>query len=129
MRVFLVRAALAAALFAPLACSSGGDAGSGGPVDPSPVDPSQGTVDTVRLTGSSFEPSTLTVRPGRTVVWVNTTSIVHTVTPDGHSQWANRTTSSPGEVLRVTFNNAGSFPYFCEPHRSAGMTGQIIVQQ
>lgn len=129
MRVHPVRALTAAALLLSAACGGGGD--SSGPVDPAPVgnpSPSQSTVDTVRLTGSTFEPSSLTVRPGRTVVWVNTTSLVHTVTPEGHNQWTSRTSGSPGEVLRVTFNSAGTFPYVCEPHRSAGMTGRIVVQ-
>jgi len=135
MRVLPVRAVAAALLLLPGACGGGG--GGGGPVDPPPVGspppatnppPSQSTVDTVRLTGSSFEPSSLTVRTGRTVVWVNTTALVHTVTPDGHSRWTSRTTSTPEEVLRVTFDSAGTFPYYCEPHRSAGMTGRIVVQ-
>lgn len=137
MRSLLVRAAIAAALLAPAACGGGGS-DSNGPVNPPPVTnpppgttppPSTSTVDTVRITGGSFDPATLTVRAGRTVVWVSETSVLHTVTPDGHSQWTRRTTSAPGEVLRVTFGSAGAFPYYCEPHRSSGMTGQVTVQQ
>lgn len=87
------------------------------------------TVDTVRLSGTSFEPSNLTIKAGRTVVWVNTQSIAHTVTPDGHTAWQRTETSAPGEVLRVTMNSTGSFDYYCEPHRSQGMTGRIVVEQ
>lgn len=130
-----IRLALAAALvLAPLACSGGGDGGSAtpGPTEPPPTNnppPSTSTVDTIRMSGTSFEPSELTVRPGRTVVWVNTQSIFHTVTPEGHTQWSRATTNAAGEVLRVTFNAVGAFPYHCEPHRASGMTGRITVQQ
>lgn len=92
------------------------------------VAPGGATVDTVRLVGTSFQPSSLTVKTGSTIVWVNTESMVHTVTPDGHSQWTRAETSSPGEVTRATIDAAGTYEYYCEPHRSAGMTGQIVVQ-
>ena len=129
MKTLSVRSAVAAAaLLVPIACSGGGD-DEGGPVGPGGGGQQQSTVDTVRLTGVSFEPSTLTVRPGRTVVWVNTQSIFHTVTPDGHSQWADTNTNAPGEVMRVTFSTAGSYAYYCRPHRAAGMTGTVTVQQ
>lgn len=139
MRFPLVRIATLAIVLGPLACGGGGDGGSsgGGLLNPPPTNqppatqpPSQtGTVDTVRLTGTAFEPEELTIRPGRTVVWVNTQPILHTVTPEGHTQWTSRSSSTVGEVMRVTFNTAGAFPYYCEPHRSAGMTGRITVQQ
>ena len=123
MKALLVRcAAVATLLLVPAACSDDDDPGG-------PTGPSTSTVDTVRLTGVAFEPANLTVRPGRTVVWVNTQAIFHTVTPQGHTQWTRATTSAPGEVLRVTFNSAGEFPYVCEPHASAGMVGRITVQQ
>lgn len=136
MKMTLVRVAALAVVLAPLACSGGGDSATGGgPLNPPPTNtppatppPSQGTVDTVRLTGAAFEPENLTIRPGRTVVWVNTQPVFHTVTPDGHSQFSRATSSTVGEVLRVTFNSAGAFAYFCEPHRAAGMTGRITVQ-
>lgn len=94
-----------------------------------PGEPQTTEVDTVRIVGTSFSPSSLTIAPGRTVVWVNTGSGGHTVTPDGHSEWNRATTNSEGEVLRVTFGSEGTFPYYCEPHRSIGMTGEIRVQQ
>lgn len=90
--------------------------------------PAAGTVDTVRLTGTSFVPENLTIARGRTVVWVNTQALFHTITPDGHTQWSNVNTNSVGEALRVTFTTAGTFNYFCQPHRSLGMTGSIRVQ-
>ena len=31
--------------------------------------------------------------------------------------------SSSGETFEVTFTQAGTFPYYCDPHRTFGMTG------
>lgn len=90
--------------------------------------PTTATVDTVRMSGTTFSPSSLTVKTGSTIVWVNMQTMTHTVTPDGHSQWARAESSSPGEVLRATITEAGTFDYYCEPHRSSGMTGRIVVQ-
>lgn len=90
--------------------------------------PTEVTVDTVRLVGTTFQPSSLTVKSGSTIVWVNTEAMVHTVTPDGHSQWTRAETNSVGEVTRATITATGSYDYYCEPHRSAGMTGTIVVQ-
>lgn len=72
--------------------------------------------------------STETVARGTTVRWVNTDATFHTVTPDGHDRWDRTETQAPGAVLDVLFVNPGTFDYFCEPHRSLGMTGTIIVQ-
>lgn len=127
MRTLLVRGAVAVTLLlAPVACGDDDD-DSSGVTDPPPIG-NQRTVDTIRVNAVSFEPSALTVRPGRTVVWVNTQPIFHTITPDGHSQWTEASGNAAGEMMRVTFNATGAFNYFCRPHRSAGMTGTITVQ-
>ncbi len=74
--------------------------------------------------GSSSE----TINRGDIIEWRNEASIFHTVTPQGHTEWANTTTNAPGLVLRETFYNPGTFAYFCQPHQAVGMTGQIVVQ-
>jgi plastocyanin len=88
-----------------------------------------GNVVEITLTSSfTFSPATVTISPGTTVRWVNGASIYHTITPDGHSEWDRATMDQAGETFQHTFDNTGSFPYYCEPHRSAGMTGTITVQ-
>lgn len=83
----------------------------------------------ITLTSSStFSPAQVTISSGTTVRWVNGASIFHTITPDGHSEWNRATVSQQGETFEHTFENPGTFPYFCEPHQSAGMTGTITVQ-
>lgn len=84
----------------------------------------------VRVTASlTFNPSQVTVQPGQTVRWVNDDgTMLHTVTPQGHSQWSEATLSQAGATFEHTFNAAGDFPYFCAPHLGAGMTGTVRVQ-
>jgi plastocyanin len=89
----------------------------------------EGDVVEVTLTQNlTFSPDEITISPGTRVRWVNGASIFHTITPDGHSEWNRATVSQAGETFEHTFENAGVFPYFCEPHLSAGMTGTITVQ-
>ncbi len=86
-------------------------------------------VHVVELTGNNtFSPSSLTVETGSTVRWVNVTTTFHTVTPDGHSEWTRTETQAIETVLEVTFDTAGTFEYFCEPHQAVGMEGEIIVE-
>lgn len=83
----------------------------------------------IRLTsGLRFEPSSVTISPGTTVRWVNAASMFHTITPDGHSEWDRQEMSTEGQTFEHEFTEAGAFPYFCEPHESAGMTGSITVE-
>lgn len=76
----------------------------------------------------TFSPSTLTIPVGTTVVWRNAAAIFHTVTPDGHSEWTRATLNQADQTFSHTFDEAGTYAYFCEPHRSAGMTGVITVE-
>lgn len=82
----------------------------------------------IRLTDFSFTPARVTIRPGTRVRWINTTNTFHTVTPDGHSAWQRWETSAPTDTLEHVFGAPGDFAYFCEPHRSIGMTGSIAVR-
>ncbi len=95
-------------------------------IDLREVDP--GIVE-IRLTSSlRFEPSSVTISPGTTVRWVNETDMLHTITPDDHSEWDRQELSSDGQLFTHEFTAAGEFPYFCEPHESSGMTGSITVE-
>ncbi|MGH7543848.1 MAG: plastocyanin/azurin family copper-binding protein [Gemmatimonadota bacterium] len=81
------------------------------------------------LSSLRFDPDEVTITPGTTIRWVHAgPTIFHTVTPDGHAEWQEGSRSSAGTVLEHTFQSAGDFPYFCEPHRSAGMVGRVTVQ-
>ncbi|HEU5210139.1 MAG TPA: plastocyanin/azurin family copper-binding protein [Longimicrobiales bacterium] len=82
----------------------------------------------ITLQGTSFSPSDVTISVGETVRWENRDGATHTVTPDGHSAWAEAVLDANGEAFEHTFNTAGTYNYYCNPHRTQGMTGVIRVQ-
>lgn len=86
-----------------------------------------GEVVEVEIRNFEFSMPELHVAPGTTVRWRNTVDNYHTVTPDGHSAWQQWQTTRAGETFEVTFDDAGSFPYYCAVHRSL-MTGTVIVE-
>jgi plastocyanin/uncharacterized membrane protein len=78
----------------------------------------------VRLAGSRFEPSTLTIAPGETVRWFNDDALPHTVSAtDGAWDSGNL---APGQGFEHRFDKSGSYPYLCRYH--PGMAGTIRVQ-
>jgi plastocyanin len=85
-------------------------------------------VDVLVLDNLTFSQASLQVAVGTTVRWVNQGSMLHTITPDGHSEWTEATLASTGAVFTHTFTEPGTFPYYCAPHQSAGMTGVVTVQ-
>ena len=84
--------------------------------------------ETIEATASlTFSPSSLTISSGTAVRWVNVSTVVHTVTPDGHSEWTAANLSSEGSTFTHTFDTPGTYAYYCEPHVGQGMTGTITV--
>jgi plastocyanin len=82
----------------------------------------------VVISDFAFSAPTLTIDAGETVRWRNTTSNFHTVTPEGHSAFTARQTTTRGQTFETRFDTPGRYRYFCEPHRSLGMTGEIVVR-
>ncbi len=77
----------------------------------------------VRMAGSRFEPSTLTIAVGGMVRWFNDDALPHTVSAtDGSWDSGNL---APGEDFERTFDTAGSYAYLCRYH--PGMVGTIEV--
>ncbi|WP_458206955.1 plastocyanin/azurin family copper-binding protein [Haladaptatus sp. NG-SE-30] len=94
-----------------------------------------------------FDPDSVTVAPGTTVVWQNVGSIGHSVTAyqdqipgeaeyfasgDFDSEEAARQAYPEGDIggggqYQHTFEVEGTYEYFCIPHESAGMLGTIEV--
>ena len=77
----------------------------------------------VRISNFAFDPPTLMVRPGATVIWVNKDDEIHTVTS------ADGKFSSPAldtdESFSFHFDAPGTYLYHCAIH--ARMTGTIVV--
>jgi plastocyanin len=76
-----------------------------------------------------FQPQTVTINAGDTVVWTNNGQVQHTVTADDNS--FDSGLLSPGQTFSQTFNTPGTFPYHCSIHGAAGgigMSGTVVVQ-
>jgi plastocyanin len=89
-----------------------------------------------------FQPKKLTIKAGDTIEWVNNKVPPHNVVFDS-SKNPNKDKAlaaslshtklllNPGQKVTTTFAAdapAGTYVYYCQPHRGAGMTGTIIVQ-
>lgn len=89
--------------------------------------PADGNVVEVQLTdGLTFVPANVTIAPGMRVRWRRTSSLLHTVTPNGHQQWQEVVMVTNGQTFEQLFPVAGNFPYVCTIH--PGMSGTVIVQ-
>ena len=78
----------------------------------------------VRIENFSFEPQTLTVKPGTTVVFENDDDIPHLVVADDKSFRSKALDT--GDTYAFTFATAGDFAYFCGLHPH--MRGKITVR-
>lgn len=79
---------------------------------------------TVTMDGSRFEPETLTVRPGDTVVWMNRDPFPHTVT--ARSGAFDSGSIATGKSWRYKPKKSGVLPYFCSFHPT--MKGTLRVE-
>ena len=96
------------------------------------------------LANHRFTPQTITVERGETIRWFNDTDESHTVTAEddapeyfasgdfGSEQEAKDDLKDalidPEEAYEFTFDEPGTYRYYCIPHRSDGMTGVVIVK-
>ncbi|HEX3127326.1 MAG TPA: fibronectin type III domain-containing protein [Thermoanaerobaculia bacterium] len=80
---------------------------------------------TVQVTVHNFEfdPATVNIQAGDTVVWTNTAGI-HSVTSDDGTSFSVEAKAAPW-TFSHTFPAAGNFPYHCEVH--SFMTGTVNV--
>jgi plastocyanin len=104
---------------------------------------------TIRMPDNlTFEPRITMIEPGETVTWTNESDIDHTVTayedeiPDEAAYFASGDLESertardrvtegliaPGENYEHTFNQLGTYGYFCIPHEGSGMVGTVRVK-
>lgn len=74
---------------------------------------------------NSFSPNPVEVKVGETVTWVNDDSARHTVTSkDGTFDSGMM---GKGQSFSYTFDKAGEYSYFCEPHPT--MVGTVVVTE
>ena len=79
----------------------------------------------VEIKEFAFNPSTITINKGDTVVWINKDSIRHSVVSDSGSE-LDSSLLSQEQSYSHTFNEAGTYNYHCAPH--SYMKAKIIVE-
>jgi len=81
---------------------------------------------TIRIKDSSFDPPSVTIPAGTTVVWTNEDTLAHRVTSTGKGPVLLDSSSlTPGQSYTVIFSRAGRYDYADSQH--SFMTGTIIV--
>jgi plastocyanin len=78
----------------------------------------------VKIDNFTFNPQTITVKAGTTVVWTNADDIPHTVTST--TQAFKSKALDTDDKFSFTFTTPGSYAYFCSLHPH--MTGTIVVE-
>lgn len=78
----------------------------------------------VTIQDFAFGPSSVTVNVGDTVTWTNQDDVGHTATADGGS--FDTGIINNGQSGSATFDTAGTFTYYCQPHPN--MKGTVVVQ-
>ncbi|SMH45667.1 cupredoxin domain-containing protein [Azospirillum agricola] len=78
----------------------------------------------VRIDKGAFEPAVITIKPGDTVVWLNTEKRTShdVVFEDG----VRSERLMPDDVFERRFDTAGRHSYRCTPHPR--MTGEVVVE-
>ena len=79
----------------------------------------------------SFDPTAVKVGSGTTVTfeWASDThNVVVEDQPDGAGWEGHETIENQGFSFEHTFETAGTYTYFCEPHKSMGMKGAVVVE-
>ena len=101
----------------------------GTPLDPATEEEPPATPLQIEVTidGLAFNPAVLNVPVGTIVVWYNNDSVTHTITArDNSFDSGNLSPGEPGDTFRYTFEQSGTFEYYCKIHPS--MVGKIIIE-
>jgi len=99
------------------------------------VSPAAAETFTVKMGSDSgllvFDPANLTVKQGDTVKFVNNKLPPHNVVFSDSAVPSHKALMlAPGESFDISFDgiSSGTYDYYCEPHRGAGMVGKITVE-
>jgi len=75
-----------------------------------------------------FAPAAVTVSAGATVVWTwNGKGGMHNVAAEDGT-FESEMLSSAGATFEYTFDQTGVFKYVCDPHKTMGMKGAVVVE-
>jgi plastocyanin len=105
------------------------------------ADPGSAPAATVEMSGRMrYEPASVRIRAGETVLWRNASTLTHTVTADRAQARLPESVQlprgappfhsgmiGPAGSWRYTFTVPGTYRYFCVPHETQGMVGTVEV--
>jgi hypothetical protein len=74
-----------------------------------------------------FEAANITVPAGSTVTWVHNGNNPHTTTSYDGLWDSGIIQGGSGGSFSFTFNEPGTYEYFCMPHEAMGMVGSVTV--
>lgn len=75
---------------------------------------------------ATYEPQAISVQPRTVVVWNNTDASAHTVTSKEPAGIFDSGVMGPGQEFQFTFEDAGTFDYYCKIHPI--MVGTVVVE-
>ena len=90
------------------------------------------TTITVTIMDLTFDPATITIKPGDTVVWKNDGGFHNVQSEEAGFRLGIGNAGDAGtgwNTVRFTFNAVGEYRYYCEPHESLGMEGVVKVEE
>lgn len=121
-KVTTITVALAAVALV-VGCGGGEGAGGG--------DMAQAGGPTVDVKTFMFQPDPIEIEAGQTVTWTNRDSAVHTVTSgprDAADGRFDEELAESGGTAEQTFDEPGTYRYFCSLHSGPGMEAEVIVR-
>ena len=87
----------------------------------------QGQEVTMRMEDNFFAPANITIEPGTTVTWVQSGDNPHTTTSYDGLWDSGLIEGDSGGTFSFTFEEPGTYDYFCIPHEDLGMVGSVTV--
>ncbi len=82
---------------------------------------------TVMMEDNYFEEANITVPMGTTVTWAQSGNNPHTTTSYDGLWDSGIIPGGSGGSFSFTFNEPGTYTYFCRPHEAQGMVGTVTV--
>jgi plastocyanin len=87
----------------------------------------QGDEVTVGMEDNFFDEAEIAVEPGTTVTWVQRGQYGHTTTSYDGLWDSGLIEGGTDGTFSYTFEDPGTYEYFCEPHEEMGMVGTVTV--
>jgi len=94
--------------------------------DAATVGTSDDKKNTIEIKDFVFNPSTITVKSGETITWINRDEEPHTIVSVG-KKFQKSSALDTDQKFTITAGAPGTYEYFCSVHPK--MTGTIVVEK